>query len=355
MSTVSRMTARAPRGKPTLAKVAAVAGVSVSQASDALRGLGRVSEETRDRVRAAAKQLGYRSQGSGRALRAGSKPLVVFHLDAESTLAPDGSLFLFWSNVVTGFVRTMQDHGHHVVLDIGGDLADLADLPGEALLVGSTDPSRMQLPPNLGFGAVVSFAVDPDAEPARERSVVSLKAHHDYRAIGFAAAEFLLAAGRQTPLLLVRPGKHQYLDRIGEAFTQAVATGGGSSRQLVADIADPGLTDALTDALSDPTVDAVVDFALSLAPVMTALERCGRGADIGAPFAGPLLSSGPLVITQAEVPFAHLRDPRVAFLSFQGLDCGEELGENLIATLSGRPPSDALLPYRISPPTRWLH
>ena len=168
MGSVDAMTSHARRGKPTLAKVAAVAGVSVSQASDALRGLGRVSEETRDRVRAAAQQLGYRSQGSGRALRSGSRPLVVFHLDAASTLAPDGSLFLFWSNVVTGFVKTMQDHGHHVILDIGGDLTELADLPGEALLIGSTDPSRMRLPPNLGFGAVVSFAVDPDAAHARD-------------------------------------------------------------------------------------------------------------------------------------------------------------------------------------------
>ncbi len=353
MGSVDAMTSHARRGKPTLAKVAAVAGVSVSQASDALRGLGRVSEETRDRVRAAAQQLGYRSQGSGRALRSGSKPLVVFHLDAESTLAPDGSLFLFWSNVVTGFVKTMQDHGHHVILDIGGDLTELADLPGEALLIGSTDPSRMRLPPNLGFGAVVSFAVDPDAAPARERSVVSLKAHHDYRAIGLAAAEFLIADGRVAPLLLVRPGRHQYLDRIGASFQQAVAAAGGSARLLVADIADPGLTDVLTAQLADLSVDSVLDFALSLAPVMTALERCGRSANIGVPAARPLTSSDPLVVTQAEVPFAHLRDPRVAFLSFQGLDCGEELGENLIATLSGRPPNDALLPFRITPPMRW--
>jgi DNA-binding LacI/PurR family transcriptional regulator len=349
------MANRAPRGKPkpTLAKVAAVAGVSVSQASDALRGLGRVSEETRDRVRTAARQLGYRSQGSARALRSGSKPLVVFHLDSESTLAPDGSLFPFWSNVVTGFVKTMQDHGHHVVLDIGGDLTDLADLPGEALLIGSTDPSRMRLPSNLGFGAVVSFAVDPDAEPARERSVVSLKAQHDYRAIGLAAAEFLISAGRRSTLLLVRPGRHQYLDRIGESFNQAVAAADGTSQLMVADIADPGLTDDLTEQLADLTVDAVLDFALSLAPVMAALERCGRSADIGGSVAGQAASSDPLIMTQAEVPFAHLRDPRVAFLSFQGLDCGEELGENLIATLSGRPPSDPELPFLISPPLRW--
>lgn len=46
-------------GRPTLAAVAALAGVSASTASLAFSGAGPVAEATRERVRAAARQLGY--------------------------------------------------------------------------------------------------------------------------------------------------------------------------------------------------------------------------------------------------------------------------------------------------------
>ena len=67
---VSRVIVRGDQKRPTLAKVAALAG-SVSQASDALRDGGRVSAVTRQRVRDAAKQPGYQTQAVAKVLRRG--------------------------------------------------------------------------------------------------------------------------------------------------------------------------------------------------------------------------------------------------------------------------------------------
>ncbi|MCO6010958.1 LacI family transcriptional regulator [Actinoallomurus purpureus] len=62
-------------GKPvrpvTISDVAALAGVSVGTASKALNGRGSLREETRQRVRAAAEQLGFQANAAARTLASG--------------------------------------------------------------------------------------------------------------------------------------------------------------------------------------------------------------------------------------------------------------------------------------------
>jgi LacI family transcriptional regulator len=58
-------------GKPTLGTVAKIAGVSIPTVSQVLRGTGRISDETRDRVLAAAKQLRYLPDSRAAAMRSG--------------------------------------------------------------------------------------------------------------------------------------------------------------------------------------------------------------------------------------------------------------------------------------------
>jgi DNA-binding LacI/PurR family transcriptional regulator len=58
--------------RPTLGAVAARAGVSTATVSNALNGSGRLSETTRQRVLAAARELGYSPASTARALARGS-------------------------------------------------------------------------------------------------------------------------------------------------------------------------------------------------------------------------------------------------------------------------------------------
>lgn len=65
-------------GRPTLADVAYAAGVSVSTASLAFSGAGPIAPETRDKVHAAAKRLGYAGPNPlGRSLRSGRSGIVA--------------------------------------------------------------------------------------------------------------------------------------------------------------------------------------------------------------------------------------------------------------------------------------
>lgn len=68
---------RSTEGRPTLARVAERAGVSVSTASLAFSGAGPITPETRNRVLAAAQELGYSGPNPlGRQLRSGRSGIV---------------------------------------------------------------------------------------------------------------------------------------------------------------------------------------------------------------------------------------------------------------------------------------
>lgn len=68
---------RTPGTRPTLARVAELAGVSVSTASLAFSGAGPITAETRDKVLAAAAELGYTGPNPlGRQLRSGRSGIV---------------------------------------------------------------------------------------------------------------------------------------------------------------------------------------------------------------------------------------------------------------------------------------
>ena len=62
---------RAQRGQPTIADVAALAQVSIGTVSKALNGRGQLRDETRERVLAAADQLGFQPNALARGLLAG--------------------------------------------------------------------------------------------------------------------------------------------------------------------------------------------------------------------------------------------------------------------------------------------
>lgn len=69
------------RPQPTLKHVALRAGVSTATASMALRGLGRVSAETRARVQTAASEIGYTTNRTAQKLRTGKKGVIGVVID----------------------------------------------------------------------------------------------------------------------------------------------------------------------------------------------------------------------------------------------------------------------------------
>jgi len=129
--------------RPTLAGVAALAGVSVSTASLTFSGSGPVSQATRDRVRAAAEQLRYAGPDPrARSLRQGRSGIIAAVLE-ETVLQgfrdPVKIAFL------DGIAQQLAGSGHALLLvpDVGdglgvGDGPGGGDGPGATTLESAT-------------------------------------------------------------------------------------------------------------------------------------------------------------------------------------------------------------------------
>ncbi|GGW49649.1 LacI family transcriptional regulator [Streptomyces lucensis JCM 4490] len=96
--------------RPTSRDVAQAAGVSQAAVSLVLGGKwrGRVSEATAERVRGAARDLGYRPNLAARNLRLGRTRTVLLVVPALTTE--------FFAGVYTGAARVAAEHGFGVVL-----------------------------------------------------------------------------------------------------------------------------------------------------------------------------------------------------------------------------------------------
>jgi LacI family transcriptional regulator len=111
-------TSPAARRRPTLADVAALAGVSPKTASRALNGEPNVADGTGRRVRAAADLLGFRLNGIARELRRGSTSTLVGLISGDLTNP-------FYSAVASGAERELRRHQLQLITANSDEDADL--------------------------------------------------------------------------------------------------------------------------------------------------------------------------------------------------------------------------------------
>jgi DNA-binding LacI/PurR family transcriptional regulator len=186
---------------PTSTDVARLAGVSRATVSYVLNETdgGRISEQTKARVRAAAEQLGYIPHAAARSLRAGRTGIVLL----PAMAAPIGPLF---SQFLAELQSALRAHGYTTVLYGNGDVCDgtgterglaaaraWAELRPVAVLAtgwaGSLPASAVQLLKRSGTQAVVCLGGRP---VTGAHSVVV-----DQQEIGARAVEHLRERGRR--------------------------------------------------------------------------------------------------------------------------------------------------------------
>ena len=101
----------------TIADVAREAGVSVATVSRALRGLDRVSPQTRARVVRAAQELHYVASPTATSLASGRTRVVA-------VVAPFLTRW-FFAELISGIEKALRTHDHHVLLlDLESDRFD---------------------------------------------------------------------------------------------------------------------------------------------------------------------------------------------------------------------------------------
>jgi LacI family transcriptional regulator len=140
--------------------VAGVSQATVSLVFSDREAGHRVSEATRERVREAARGLGYRPQAAGRQLRLGRSGMIL--LAVPNILGP------FFGRVLVGVHEEAGRHGLAVVVSSGWGSATLAEAATtsrfDGLLICSPDDSQ------LGDLPADTPAVFLDADPATDRT-----------------------------------------------------------------------------------------------------------------------------------------------------------------------------------------
>jgi LacI family transcriptional regulator len=96
--------------RPTLRSIAYLTGLGVSTVSRALRDDTDISEETRNRVKAIASQIGYRPNRAGVRLRTGKTNVISLVLNPQ-----DGGSG-FFANMVYGISDTLSGTAYHLVI-----------------------------------------------------------------------------------------------------------------------------------------------------------------------------------------------------------------------------------------------
>ena len=181
----------APRAVPTSADVARRAGVSRATVSYALNDTagGRVSEQTRERVRAAAADLGYVPHAAARSLRAGHTGIVLLTIP-EIVFGPLFARFLH--EMRTG----LRAHGYTTVIHgtSGGEApaSAWAELRPTAVVSSPSSgltPEGVDLLRRSGTRTVLTIG---DAPVAGAHTLTL-----DQAGIGACAAGHLMAAGHR--------------------------------------------------------------------------------------------------------------------------------------------------------------
>jgi len=156
---------------PTIGDVARRAGVSVSTAGRALSGYGYAKQETRQRVLAAAEELGYVPNHIARSLRSRSTKMVgLLIADVENS---------FYSVIAKNVESVLKETGNHVVLCNHNDdprqeseyLTLLESMDVDGLIITPTPQNRRHLERLQNKGMVI-VQIDRRVKGLRSDAIV---------------------------------------------------------------------------------------------------------------------------------------------------------------------------------------
>jgi LacI family transcriptional regulator len=268
--------------RPTLAQVAAVAGVSPKTASRALNGEPNVAQATLTRVQEAADLLGFRLNGIARELRRGATSRLV-GLISGNLANPH------YSAVASGIEREVRQHGLQLVTASNDENADqehaLVDAFIErrvrALLIISTADQHDYLVIERRRGVPFVFVDRPPVGLSADAVVI------DNRGGARSAGEHLLAAGHRHIAVVGDLARLSTQRERVEGFVEAMSAAGNREWEpyLRTDVHDVGggekAVRELLAAKSAPTALFTLNNRLTTGALRALKGRRRRTALIG--------------------------------------------------------------------------
>ncbi|MEV6383950.1 LacI family DNA-binding transcriptional regulator [Streptomyces sp. NPDC051773] len=326
--------------RPTSRDVAQAAGVSQAAVSLVLgdKWRGRVSEPTAERVREAARELGYRPNLAARNLRLGRTRTVLLVVPALTTE--------FFAGVYTGAARVAARHGFGVVLYPSPEGVGPARDPfasAQAALDGVIASSMAADALTAIRGDQLPLVMlDSDPDGSLGAATVNLDIRDGIRQV----TEHLLALGHRHFLHLAADiPSWTFRVRARELAERVGSVPGASLRTAAAPISIEGALAAAEAALSDtggsggtdgrPTAVVCDDDKLA-AGVYKAVRRLGLR-----------IPEDVSVTGLDDLALATALDPELTTVRLDAELFGERGMEALLAVLDGRTPAEGDIPVEL--------
>jgi DNA-binding LacI/PurR family transcriptional regulator len=327
-------------GRATLRDLAADTGLSVSTVSQALRGAGRISEATRERVRQASARLAYRANVSARHMRGARTGLVGLVAEVPDATSWGVSELDFLVRCERAFCDAALARGRYPVLLSGPVLAGaIGSLPVDGVAVIDPRPHDPILDlledraiPHVTLGRDVA-RVAPDAW------IVD----NDKAAITRLALDGLYARGMRNALLVTADTGQNYMTDVADAFT-AWGSGRDDVTTAVAVLPLPFAPEAAVERVRRACEGGVDTVYLAVEAALPAVLEAVAAA-------GRRIPGDVQLLATSDSTRAQTSHPRVSAVDLHPTDLGErlfaQLEHRLAATDAGE--SDRTVPATI----RW--
>ncbi|MFA5963009.1 MAG: LacI family DNA-binding transcriptional regulator [Sphingomonas sp.] len=329
--------------KPTSFDIAALAGVSQPTVSRALRGDRTVSEATRKRIEAIARQLNYTVDKNASSLRRGqSKTLALLFFEDPT---PDDSLINpFFLSMLGSITRTCALRGYDLLTsfqqlsnDWHVDYEDSRKADGIILLgYGDYENYRARLDHLARQGThFVRWGSVRAGQPDSTIGCDNLRGGED-------AGRHLLALGRQRIAFLGEASSHypEFEDRY-RGLSAALKAAGLRP--------DPGLqVDAITtEAAGYDAAIRLIGRGIKFDAIFAASDLIAIGAMRALEERGIIVPRDVAVVRFDDLPAASLAHPPLTTVAQDYRRAGELLVDTLLARIRGEDTKTALLPPRL--------
>lgn len=301
--------------RPTLAKVALYARVSTATVSNVLAGKGGASPETQERVRMAARQVGYRVDPGARALSRGRTTTVGVLVPSSVDEMIRQRQSFFWIRLVDAFVAKASDLGVTTSIVDESQAQAMIDSGIDVLvLLGRTDPyviSHLSLP--FGLPVVSTFDL-PDVKANAPR--------HDLDRIAETVVKEFARSDRR--VLAWMPGSASIqVESWSSAIQEAASRSGMSFVELPHEDDAKSLMQALSSDSANG-VDAIFGLFRNPRTLIESLRVSGR-----------TVPQDVAVVTQSEGLLEEVTTPSITSLSLCGFGCGKILAARAVDLARG--------------------
>lgn len=330
--------------RPTSFDIAQLAGVSQPTVSRALSGSRSVSDATRKRIEAIARQLNYTADKHASSLRRRQSNTLALLFFEDPT--PDQSLINpFFLSMLGMITRTCALRGYDLLTSFQQMSSDWhvayedSHKADGIILLGYGDYEEYRTRLDMLIAQGTHFVRWGSVQPGEPGTVIGCDNHRG----GADAVAHLIATGRRRIAFVGQASSHypEFNDRYRGACAALAAAGLAAERPLL-QVDALNTQQAGFDAISD-----LVSRGVAFDAVFAASDTIAIGVLAGLANAGLQVPGDVAVIGFDDIPAASLTHPPLTTIAQNYVTAGEVLVDTLLARIRNEPVTSVALPGRL--------